>query len=69
VKYVYHNNKLITKARNSIDIPLVYKAVTGKTLDKKQWLADKGKLDGHDWPEWVQKNDVKIQNWDSVRGL
>lgn len=70
MKYAFHNGKEIAKTNsNFLSIPKVYKAVTGKTLNIKEWQANLGKLDGLDWSEWCEQNNVEIKNYDSIRGI
>ena len=65
MRQVLHNGLEVYRGR-SVDIPKVYKAVTGNKLNIKEWQASLGKLDGLDLQEWLKVNNVEIKCYDSI---
>lgn len=61
-----YNGQTIDKQRTFLDIPKIYKIVKGTKLDKRQWIADGGKIDGLDVTEWLKSNGVTVETHDSV---
>lgn len=66
MRYAIYNNQIVDKAKTILNIPKIYKAVTGEKLEIKKWQADMGRIDGLDVTDWLEANGVQVEIKDSI---
>lgn len=60
----YYKGERVADQRN-LNIPDLYRKVTGKELDVSEWRKN-GKLDGMDITDWYEANGVEKKTEDSI---